>query len=266
MFFGFGCASPQIAWLQPSSDEAGKTLFLMNYNLIAPQNLEWKEDCVIHLKNRKTQTVYQAALKPNQNPLQVELVPGDYDIQDLSCGPSKKWDLNTFGAPEASAFEGKVNYLGHYTFLLSVQDQINHLTVERGDREKSLKALRQTSTDKSDHWKNRLVSAYNGKSIPTSYLADEKAYKRGTTSLVVGEKAALSQMNFDACERKEFKTNPVPFGVLSYQVIYDNNHWVSSKPLKSAHSFSDAYVQCVEEVFRNFSPGYSGHVEYKVNL
>jgi hypothetical protein len=238
----------------------------MSYDLILPEDANWRENCVVHIKRLENQSVYQAAFKPGQSIFQVEVEPGDYKIENLDCGPSKKWDLDSFGAEKIVSIQKKVNYLGSFSFRVQVQGSLNQLDIGRGDREKTLKVLRQLSSRKPASWKERVVSAYNGKAIPPKYLSDEKSYQRGSHSRVTGEKVSLKRMNFDECEKNEFKTNPVPLGILSYQVKYENNRWLESKVMQSAHTFSQAYLECLENVLKEFEPGYQGHLEYLIHF
>jgi hypothetical protein len=198
---------------------------------------------------------------------QVEAPAGEYRVENIECGSSsRKWELNNFGAAKVFLTDKKINYLGRFTFKLSTSERINNLKIERGNRDQTIKILRETSTLRADDWNNRLVSAYNGQSIPVSYVSNAKSYARGSTSRVTGNRVKLNQIIFDSCEKNEFITNPVPVGILSYVVIYEKDQWVESKLIQSKNSFSEAYVHCIESGLKEFKPGFSGHVEYRINL
>lgn len=259
-----GCSTSRT--LPEVTDEGDRTTFLLNYEIHHKTDPDWKGDCSVSMTDLGSGVVYTVPLSLRKNSVQIEAPAGKYKVGVLTCEGSEHWDLDNFGAPHVTVFPGKVNYLGKFVFEMTRVGKDNELKMLRGDRDETRKSLMEVAMHMSPHWWGRVVSAYTGGVIPSSYLEDEKNYQRGTKSHVIGPKAHLNNMNFDECEKAEFKTNPVPLGILSYEVAYDKNKLTEIKQTENKNSFSKSYIQCVEQELKNFKPGYDGKVDYKVRL
>jgi hypothetical protein len=259
------CSTPPVG-LKEVIDDSDRTIFLLNYEILKKGDPEWKGICSIAITELASGSVYTLNMDSSKKMIQVEAPAGAYRIGTLSCGRSDHWDLGNFGAISIQAYPGKVNYLGRFVFRLSVEKEIHRLSLDRGNRDETRKSLAQTAHNMSPRWRSRVVSAYNGGALEASYLENERNYHRGTTSHVVGKKVDLKSMKFDECEKTEIQTNPVPLGMLSYKVVYNQDQFVEMQRVKDIHSFSNSYIECVEGVLKSFKPVYSGQVEYDVNF
>jgi hypothetical protein len=252
--------------MKETNGEGNQTTFLLDYSLKNSGSPENTKSCALVISNFHTSTQYQIPLNASRNVVQVEAPEGTYRIEELSCGRNAQWKLRNFHASSVIAHPQKINYLGRFSFEVSYREKTHELSLQKGDREETRKALISFARIQAPEWKERLVSAYNGKDWDPKFLEDEKYYQRGTTRRFSGKKVQLNSLDFSSCEKKEFWKNPVPLGILSYRVSYENNQFVQLEKLAEHHSFSDDYVECVEAGLKEFHPGYSGSVRYDVNL
>jgi hypothetical protein len=263
---GSACSTPSAPFIKDVNDDDDRTTFLLNYDLQHFSEPSWTKDCSIALTRLDTGAIDSVPVSLKKKQLEIEVPPGKYRFGVLSCGHSEHWDLENFGEVSVTATERKANYLGRFGLEVSKDKGTNELKINRGDREQTRKALTSAAQQRSPKWRRRVMSAYTEKAIPEKYLQSEAAYKRGSLSHVNGPKATLALMNFDDCEKAEFKINPTPLGILSYQVTYENDQFKTLKIEENQNSFSDSYIQCVESNLKSFKPGFSGKINYNVNL
>jgi len=269
------CSTVEVMTLNELGEESDKTTFLLAYDLVGSSNAQNKGQCSIQLTNQNTQQHYQLALNAGKKALEFEVPEGVYQIQSMFCDGGAKWELNNFGTKSISAFDGKANFLGHFVFRLSYHDKIHELSMNRGNREDTRAALLAFARTRSSNWKARVVSSYrgllgtrgaNGQGWDLKYLESDANYKRGSISHVVGKPVHLNPMDFMSCEKSEFNLNPVPLGMLSYKLDFENNRLIKSEKIADKHTFTDAYVKCVEDAIKKFEPGTPGKVTYDLNL
>lgn len=262
----FSCTSAPLTQLKETDGEGNQTAFLLSYRFVNSGSPENTKSCALVLRNFHASQKFQIPLEPSEKMIQVEAPAGTYEVEELVCGRNAHWKMRNFHALSVVAHPQKINYLGNFSFDVSYREKTHELALQKGDREKTRKVLSQYAQNHSQEWRERLVSAYNGKGWELKYLENETHYKRGTTRRFSGKSAQLKAYDFTECEKNEFWRNPVPLGELSYQVTYEHNQFVKLEKVADENSFSNEYIECVEEKLQALQPGYNGLVRYDVNL
>lgn len=264
--FLFSCATT--VPLKRVVQDEGATSFLLAYDL---KGMGGQEKCSLALVQPGSRGRYSIPLDASKNIVEFE-IPKPVDSNEwraecLICKESGHWELNQFGMKNLTAYPGKVGFLGRFGMHLpaasaSAPDKAPALEIVRGNREETRGALEVYSKTRPASWNERLVSAYDGK----SWEPHGVTYKRGIVSHRNGPKVQLRAIDWSACESVEFASNPVPLGVLSYHVTYENDRFKSMKKVKDHYSFSGQYVECVENAIKNFEPGVAGLITYDMSL
>lgn len=257
---------PQVSSLGEIIDDRDSTTLLLNYELSYQNEIKENNPCSVLFKHLDSGIIYSIPLHSDKTVVQVEAPYGHYQVTELACTKSKSWSLDHWGINGITVFPGKVNYLGRFVFQLSKNKDVHELEIFKGDREQTRKSLIQTARSHSSEWLNRVVSAYNGKLLSKNYLTDERNYLRGSVSHIVGKKVHLNSMDFDTCEKSEFKINPTPLGILSYNAEYQGNRLIKLERSADLNTFTDSYINCIENSLREFHPAYAGKVKYNVNF
>lgn len=259
------CATPPVH-LGEAVEGVPRTSFLLNYTLSEQAEGPAWDHCVITFNSLDSKATYEMALSSHRRSIRVEVPVGDYAFKKLSCKQGGEWVLDSFGAPKVTAYSGKVSYLGSYGFKISRQEKVYELSLDRGNREQMLGELRETVSHLSSKFHNKLVSAFNGRSMDMDFIRDGKLAHPETVSHLVGEKVPLQHLRFDSCEAKEFHSNPAAVGPLTYHATFDRNEILKLEQLENRSTFTDGFIACVEKTIRSFQPGYSKPVSFDIRF
>ena len=236
--------------------------------LVSKQSGESVENCTIEILHKEKGKTYLA--KAEKQELLLPLPTGSYEALQLEC-ESKAWPLDFSSLPFWRVYEGKIALAA--PLELQIMDSIGNIRiVPRGMRiaSKSLAQLAQKFTAKHQEL---FVSAYTGKSIPKkilgTYTSPSLKVYSGKKQIPVGDLPPPPSPAF--CFQEEKKINSLFLGTLQITADFKANKkgqtsFGQVSVGKSPHTYSDAFVNCIQQLFTNYKNSSQKKLSYQIAL
>jgi hypothetical protein len=273
LIFSSGCgATLPLSETRLGEAEPGRTFLMLSARfqgaelIPAPSN----KNCELRIRNRDDGKLYLLPVKLKDSAILVEVVPGRYAWESLVCSNSLNWSVG--GSLELPALvpPGKVGYAGRIRLTFNKKtDGETGLTAGYGARGEDAEALTAALKALPSRVRSQAVAAYSGKPVSVELIASRSGTQRQIAITKKGQdKLKTDELNsaLDGCDREEQEANPVRLGSLSYELEFAGGAVKKLDRLADQHTYSDAYVSCVENALRSYKPGTEASVVYRIQL
>lgn len=266
-----GCSSTftlkQISRREPLE---GRTLLLFNYELVTAALDLPQDGCQMNIRRSGQGYNYYVKMLHPRGSVLVEIEPGTYNVAELECGHLGNWNLEDTFLAKRGPFEvqaGKVNYLGAAHLIFTDDGRMSF------DRPMTfhyvmLKQLFREGLSQSVA--ANVYSLFSGKWMTRSMVMNSRFAKKVTATGYRGANVEEVQTRLSEeiglCGSNVKEGELFPVGTQDYYVTYRKGKLAKLDKPRGNHTFSDAYLACVESALKSFNPGDKGRIVMTVEL